>query len=746
MSRKRSLKKQQKRHESILERLEELSKRGADDELLAQAAEQAPEIAASAFGPKWAAAADRALEQSLARADFGRLERLLLVLRRSGPLQPLARLGSLGETVLDLAAGRCEAARSRLTAPARLESEAGEAFPRGLAVALQALAEEKTDGDPGLQAVRSLFRSLQSLEARAFEPTTLDRRSLACKLEAARQALATAETTKNTEQGRLFDNAGRCLSILDDLVSLENKLAQLAEGQVIAVSTAWLRGSGRLLAQILIPSGPPLLAPLRHAVHRRWRAVLERVKAREGPPGLAALCAAHPDLLAHDVDLPGGIPGSLAGLRQWEQARRLLAARNFKDLAGLLRSRSRSTSASAELAVLWSLELWACNHGPADEEDGDEEADLFDDFTAEPPGHRTLVRLEEMAGEIKRRFAAEQRAAVAQALRAKLFDLSEQTHLCDHAAGAALFLLEHQPGDVGLLIVGVTGAVTGESPRALRSLETQISRAGKAQAGDRALVERLMIQAGREAPGDVARILTTLKPLFTAEAWPEVTALVARETAWMVSRPLLDACMETMQGLMSRAGSALAEARADLELLRPLLAGTPGFAAMELAIGCWLPDPHMVERRLEAFLAADPGIENALTALQVLEKVWGPWTPSGADVAYYGLAHAVIDRIDRRGRGEIAWQLWYHAAPLLAFFADDSHRQRLDKKIRQILSSPELPGEDREKLNRALQAVQNIAAKRAERRAKPPRAKRKKSRRGRAGAPQLLLDLPWQGA
>ena len=61
---KRSLKKQQKRQASALAQLEALYRRGADDELLVLAAEQAGDLSGSPFAAKWSEVADRALRHS----------------------------------------------------------------------------------------------------------------------------------------------------------------------------------------------------------------------------------------------------------------------------------------------------------------------------------------------------------------------------------------------------------------------------------------------------------------------------------------------------------------------------------------------------------------------------------------------------------------------------------------------------------------------------------------------------------
>src|SRR6185436_20036881 len=167
-----------------------------------------------------------------------------------------------------------------------------------------------------------------------------------------------------------------------------------------------------------------------------------------------------------DVSLPGGLQAGLASLRQGTQARQLLAAGRHPDLAQLLRARGLAEPAGANLAVLWSLELWAINQRPKEESERDWFLDLD---VSEPPPHRAVLRLQEMAGEIGRRFPAEQRAGVARSLRDELFDLCEQIDLCEHMAGAALSLLEHQPGDIGLCILGVAGAIAGRDSRTLRA-------------------------------------------------------------------------------------------------------------------------------------------------------------------------------------------------------------------------------------------------------------------------------------
>jgi hypothetical protein len=737
VSGKRSLKKQQKRQTSALAQLEDLYRRGADDEFLARAAEQVADLAASPFAAKWAEVADRALRQSLARSDLDRLERLLRSLRRSGPLRPL---GVLAEGVLDLAAGRLDAARSRLAALAASKDLAA-ALPPSLLADLQALARDEPDqpqeDEVCPRAAADLFAALQGLEARAFAPTAADCEALARYLQTLR-ALAPAE---DVDLRRILDGADRCLSLLTGLAALETRLSHLPEGDKMRESpevVAWLRGSGLLLAATLSASAPPLLAPLHHAVQTRWRAVLDRVEAQEGSPGLVALWAADPKLLAHHVDLPGGIQGGHERFRQRAQAQQLLAAERYEELAGLLRSRSRTVSDPGDLAAFWSLEMWACNRWTPDEQDEDGEDLLLPDLS-DPFPHRTLVRLGEMAGQIGQRFPAGQRAEVARVLRDDLLELCREVRFCDHTAGAALALLEYQPGDTGLLIVGVAGAVAGGAPRALRAFDALIDRVGnggKASTEDRLIEKRLMARVAGMPPRALARALATVRPLFSMDAWPEITELVAAEISGYFVDTLDAACFMASMHPQS-VSLALREARDELIHLRPALGETLGFAAVELALDCWQPDPRKVEKRLAGFLGGFPGYEAALAALQVLGKALSPWSPKGIHLALDSLAQAVIDRLDDR------WQLWYRAVPALAINADKSHRKRLEKKVQQLLASPEIQAEGREVLGKCLDVIHHVeTTKRELDQPRPRPQRRKKPRRRRSDVPQISLDFP----
>jgi hypothetical protein len=98
------------------------------------------------------------------------------------------------------------------------------------------------------------------------------------------------------------------------------------------------------------------------------------------------------------------------------------------------------------------------------------------------------------------------------------------------------------------------------------------------------------------------------------------------------------------------------------------------------------------------------------------------------------LAQAVIDRLDDR------WRLWCHTVPLLAFAADPARFALLATRVRRLLASPEVQGEDREVLADGLQAI--LFRESREPKPRRPRAKpRKKPRRRPGNAPQLGLDF-----
>jgi hypothetical protein len=677
------------------------------------------------------AEAEADLRESLAGADLGRLDRLLRSLRRSGPPRPLA---ILGQAVLDLAAGRLDEARSALGTLAGGEIPG---VPSPLLGDLAALARGEPGrprkGDAYLRAAAELFAALKALEAEAFAPSAAEQKALARRLRTLRDLALAGKL----ELRHLLDDADRRLALLADLAALETQLSRLPaedEARTRQALLAWIRRTGPALGAALGSPISPLLAPLQHAVGTRWRSILERLAARQGAPGLAALWSADPRLLAHHVELRGGSPEIS---RQRDRAQQLLARRRFVELAELLRSRSRTASTAADaadLAALWSLELWARSRWD-DEEGGDEE---LRPALSESYPHGTLVRLAEMAAEIGRRIPAEQRAGVARVLAGELFDLCDGG-FCDHTAAAALSLLEQQPGDaVGadLLLAGLAGALEGRALRSLQALSAQLDRRGRGTAELSDVARRLLARIAREDPPILAQILKAVRALFADAAWPQVTELVAREMGGPFAEVLEEASF-TALGDQAAGARAVSAVREQLGLLRPALGETLGFAAVELIVAGW---PNAIEPRLARFFAAFPGWEPPLAVLRVLAKAMGPpWSPSSLDRPAGLLARAVIDRLDDR------WPLWCPGIPTLAFTADPDDLDRLEDRVLALLAAPEVPGERREDLAAGLQAIQQIGALRhgfgrARRRAK--RRPKKKPRRRSADAPQLDLGFP----
>jgi hypothetical protein len=755
MSRKRALKKQQKRLGTVLERLEELDRRGADEEYLALAAAQPEGAAGGAVAARRAEIADRALRGALAAADLDRAERLLRALGPADRRRPPALLAA---AAAEIAGGRLPSARARLDELAAAGGAAGlegiadpallpalrvlaggagappRSAPRELAdlARLRALAGREAGGgpaeapsgegagagppevappagrprlsDPLLRAAWDFLLALRDLEAAgcaATEDHLRTLRRLAGRLQKAAPA-------GGRDLGRLLDAARSRLDLFAELDAVEARLRRPRRGESASRALlAALRRPGGALAAALAEPAPPLLAPLAHALSARWRAVLAAAAEREGAEGLAALAAARPELVHRELDLPGDDSAGAAGLQQARRVRALLAGERFEELGGLLRGRARTEPEPPALAALWALELWAIDRSAASR-DGDDADDLADDFDddSEPPAHRATVRLEEMAAEIGRRFPAEQRVEVARALRAELFTACEAISLCEHTAGAAAALLDHLPGDPGLLIAGVAGAVSGGDRRCLRALEARLARGARVRDADRGIALRMMAQAAFELPDHLAATLAAVRPLFSDRDWSEATELVARATA-----PLFAGFVRESAGLAwldpELAADGVIAARSDLEGLRPALGATAGFAALEMALDCCDLERRPAAARARALLAAAPGYEAALIAVETLRAATGPVPPAGVTAALAALADEVIDRLDER------WERWWRALPILAANASRDGRRRLERRLELLRAAPGLDERARGALDAALGAIR--AAQRAER-------------------------------
>lgn len=711
MSRKRALlEKQQRQRETLIARLEALDGRGADEEIVALAAKELPGSVTGELAERWAAVAEHVARRALAAADFERLSRLL-------PLAATSRrppLVALAAAVVDLAAGRTETARQKLDTLSG-EIPAGELLP-----ALLALAEHP----PLPPEVERFFLALRKLEtARGIADTRL-RKTLRRALESLRQALPADEAPAVC----LLDGAGRCLDLLDELSALETRLTRPApkkrddkrrENVVQTVQTA-LQSRGTALAAALGAAAPgesaPLLAPLRHAVRLRWRAVLEAVAARKGSDGLLALATTRPELVSPELELPaGGLAGSV--FQQARRVRTLLDGGQFHELAGLLHARARGEKVPSELAALWSLELWAMDLRRHPENEDEE---------ASGPGlHDVLERIEAMALEIGRRFPAELRAEVARGLRRELLELCVALAFCEHTAGAASALLDHLEGDAGLLIAGIAGAIVGGDGRCERALTARLARRGVLLAPEREGALRLMDEVALVMPPHLARSLEVLRPLFAHEDWPEISERVAREMAGELASVYRDMghwhWLEHAERPLERA-----LLRRDLELLRPALGTTQGFAAIELTFDCLAPDGPNPKQRVRAFLKADAGYDTALIALDCCMRVLDRAAREEVMDALRGLADATLDRLDER------WPRWLHAMPALLLYASRVGLERLEKTLARLLATLGLDAKARERLENALYKAQTIGS--FKRTLRPPGEQRKPPGRRGSGS------------
>lgn len=755
MARKRARKKRLKRRDELDDRLRELARRGADEEFLKLAGAELPDPAAPPLGSLWAEVADRALLGALAAGDLDRLARLLPSLGPAGRRRPPAALAA---AVVDLAAGRLDAGRAKLEAleaAGGLEPAQGRALvPRLLALAggggrpssaaagelreisrLLKLAEETAGTaaaelpppgrirlrDPLLRGARDLLLALRRLEAAGDRPEAGERRAL----NRAVRRLREAPGAEDAALGRLLDAAQRLLSLLGALERIERRLfpAHLEES-ASGIVLDELHRPGGALARALAETSPPLLAPLAHAVRLAWRGLLETVAAREATEGLATLAAARPELLQAEAELPSGAGGQ--ALREARRTRSLLAAGRFGELVALLRARARTEPRASALAALWSLELWARGQAAPSEDDFDAP---FGEAPFEAPPHAAAVRIEEMAGQIGRRFPAEQRSEVARVLRDELFDLAELVALCEHFAGAAAALLDHLPGDAGLLIVGLTGAIAGEDRRCRQAIERHLERrATTIQPSEREAALRMMAQVALEDPPVLAPALEALRPLFAEADWTDVSERVARRAAPGFGSLLVEASVFPWPD-QKRSSVGCELVRQELEPLRAVLGATPGFAAVELALDCWEAKRSDSRKRVRTLLDAEVGYETALLAVEVLEPAFDSpaRVPAGALAALADLSEAVIDRLDDR------WQRWWDSVPILALGASRARLRKLAQRIERLLAT-ELDTPASRALEGALEAVRTVEnAQRALGR-RGPAPRRKGRPRGRRPA------------
>lgn len=696
MSRKRSLKKQEKRREDACARVAALCRRGAHDDALALAAREWKDPGASPAAGPWAEAADAALGSALRRAEYPRLRRLLPLARSASAPRPLAALAG---AVLDLQAGRLGAARAALD-----ELAAGPAAGELPAELLEALGELSRESplepeSEELAPVAALWRALRELEAAGHEAAATDLRALADRVEAVRAGPAGAAAEEPARS--LLDLCRGRLALAADLAALDGELAGEAGRAAEPPSErllGWLRGvrdRGQRLAATLAEVGPPLAEPLRHLVYRRWRALLERVVAAESAHGLGVLAARDPRLVADEVWQAGGSPADLGALAERTRARELLAQGRFEDLRRLLRKRSRLERDAGELAALWGLELrtWSL-------EDAQEDEDGYGDPPPSSNAHSALVRLGEMAGEIERRFPREQRVEVALALRDELFRLCEALQFCGHFGAAALALLGHADTDPGLLLIAATAAVVTRDRRELQQVEQRLERQRPLRDSEREVAVRIMGQVACEEPEDVAEVLELVRPLFGDEVWPPVRDRMARELVPMVAGGLEAAAAWYSEDEADEADEVLRRLREDVEALRPALGSARAFAAAELALRCWEGEPGAADDGVDAYLAAWPGWEGALLPVRALDGAPYGEPRTGLGAARRRLANAAVDRLDDR------WPLWLPELTTLALASDPTHQRKVVATLKRLRKSPDLPPEDREALGDAVRALE----------------------------------------
>jgi hypothetical protein len=754
MSRKRQLKKQEKRSSDAAARFEALLRRGADDEALALAAREWRDPGAAAVAAPWAETADRALHHCLARADFGRLHRLVPVVRSAAAPRPLAALAG---AVLDLQAGRLAEARSGLDALAA--GPAGGELPTGLLTELSELAREprldeapEAAPEPTLKPAAELWRALRDLAAAGGELTTRNLAALDRRLAAASEG----PTAGDPAATALLDRCRGHLALAAELEGLAGALGR--PGRPAAAPPAerlraWLdgeRGARERLAAALAGPGPDLAEPLRHLVLRRWRAVLEAVAATPGGQGLAAIVALDPRPVAGELRRADGSPAALWA--EHARARSLAGQGQWEELRALLRRRARGNREPGELAALWGAELGAWRKQAVDALPPDDEDDWDDqDHDPGPDAHAVVVRLGEMAAEVGRRFPPEHRLEVAQALRDELFFVLEEVHFCAHVAATARALLEHADGDPGLLFAGVAGAVAAGDPAALRHFQDRLARQPPLRPADHAVAVRVLGPVAFEPPPQVARVLELVRPLLGDDAWPAVRDRVARELVRMIGGGIDLAVDEALfEDATTADEEILSQIRDDLDLLRPLLADAPGFAGAELAVDCLERPVQEAERRLEAYLEARPGWQAALLPMRLLEAPAQHMSIPAVDAAFGLLGNAAVDRLDDR------WRLWLSDLRLLVISADPQRQRKLSATLKRLARAPGLPPEEREELKAAVEILGRAQAMlKAFSRGKPPSRRagkrgeggeggegRRKRRSRRSGDPQLDLKFP----
>ncbi len=721
MSRKRRLKKQRKRRAQWVGQLEDLYLRQADQAFLEAARPHLGELDATPVAELYGEVVDRALAGALTGGDPARIAELLALARRDAGSRPLVLLA---EAVDLLATGRREAAAAKLAAlreageaelgaaghlPARLRALArpesapaaeperpDDASRRGIGElarlsgtleAHAAAGKGHPEGgptkrrlprsleleDPAARATWDYYRALTAVAARGFRPGAGTLAALARATAALRR-----EAPAGGPLERLLRETDRRLRALTAVFELEQAVRRSRRPHLEELVLEKLNAAG-LSPGLLRDRPPPLLRPLRQALRTRWRGLLELVFERRGAAGLGVLLAVRPELVAAELDVGAG----LAEVAKWAEAKALIEAERFGELATFLSSAGARVDGAQRLAVLWSLELWArC-----------EDARGMDLETA----HETLVRLGAMAADAGRRFAAGDSLGVARFLKGELFELYGLLHLCGHFLDAAGALLAHLEDDPGLLALAHAAAVGDQDDRARHRHAARIAARGPAPA-DQAALLRLVENIALERPAISLPALTALEPLFTGAGWDQALERVAAAAMTEIRGGLVEAA-EVASEDPEEAAWLLGGVRHGLELYRPLLGEHPEHAALEVAVESWDAAPADAGRIAGRFLGRFAGLEPALLLYRQALELREAGSHPEIDEAIVG---AVVDRLDAR------LLLWLPTLRTLAVDATPKQRRRLASQIRKISKDETLDSDDRQMLGRLSGTIREL--------------------------------------
>jgi hypothetical protein len=540
------------------------------------------------------------------------------------------------------------------------------------------------------QTVWSFYRGLATLGAGGPPPETAEIRELGRTVASMRLFMAGDRAAAD-----LLAATDRCLLALAAIAAAETTIRRRQRGRPARRTSegiASLLGVAREVAKPLLAvrradAWHPLLEPLRQALRERWRSLLAWLA--EQPDAAAAWAELHaisPQLLALDVEV-GAVssPGSGAQpLRRWSEARSLLSAGRFGELARWLVQAAKSEQEPWRLVQLWSLELWAWDREDARVHDGEAGAAPFE--TAPPLIHQ-LLRLEQMAAQCRHGIPHEHQRGVARVLAATLTSLCQGVRFCRSMAVTAESLLLYLPDDPGLLVAGLAGAACSSNPDAARRFASRIAARGVADANDQERVLQLVSEIVAEETSVAAPVLCQLRPLLPEAAWPRVQGLMAQELASVV-------CGSYRFGL----GLEYRLLRRDLELCRSTLGDTAELAALAAAVDCVDSAVRCTGHALRQALARLPGLEPALIACRVL-AVASTHGDRSVEEAFEECRRLTLDRLDER------WRLWRPLLVPLVMGADRRQRQRLRSMLAELGHRRDISDIDRKAYHEILEEI-----------------------------------------